>query len=95
MSLLNLSGVTQITIRKRDADDAWTTIRVDYKDAWENPHIAEITLFDYDEDYAGNPIRPKIVVEQDETFKKECPHCKEVSLPVTGGECEECHWETW
>ena len=90
MSLLNLHGVTKITIKARQPDESWTEIRVDL--AGDDYHT--ITLFDYDPD-DGYAVRPKIVVEQDETFKKECPHCKEVSLPVTGGECEECHWETW
>jgi hypothetical protein len=26
--------------------------------------------------------------------RMECPNCKEISLPVAGGECEECHQET-
>jgi len=25
----------------------------------------------------------------------ECPYCSKIALPVDGGECEECHRETW
>lgn len=25
----------------------------------------------------------------------ECPYCKEIALPVEGGECEHCHLESY
>lgn len=32
--------------------------------------------------------------ESDEDYM-ECPYCKEIALPVNGGECNECHRECW